>query len=81
MASVSRKEIVRLFGGTDPVEVERALTRAAERLSLRGDVFDRSQLLAVLDEMISTTGVVGVVARFAKARALLLPKAPAATRR
>jgi hypothetical protein len=77
---VTRRELVLLFRSSDPTEVERALAQAMSKLGLGGDTLDQSQILAVLDAMASTPGAVGVAARFAKARALLLPKRAAAKR-
>ncbi len=78
---MTRKELALLFPRTDPVEVERAIALAMERLSLGTGALDQRQVLAVLDAMTSTPGVVGVAARFAKARALLLPKPATAAKR
>jgi hypothetical protein len=78
---VTRSELVLLFPSSDPVEVERAMVRAMKQLNVSGDALDHGQILAILDAMASASGVVGVAARFAKARALLLPKRAAAAKR
>jgi hypothetical protein len=78
---VTRKEILALFPGTDLGEVERALADAMKQLDLRGDDLPHDQALAVLNGMTATPGVVGVAARFAKVRALLLPKKPTGPKR
>jgi hypothetical protein len=48
-----------------------AVTTTAHRLRLNPQSLTRDQALSVLDELACTEGIVGVVARFAKARFLL----------
>jgi hypothetical protein len=50
-----------------------AVTTSAHRLQLDPQNLSREQALAVLDVLAATDGIVGVVARFAKARFLLEP--------
>ncbi len=52
-------------------KAEEAVVTAAERLGLQGDAYDRDQTLRILDLLAVESGLVGVVARFAKARVLL----------
>lgn len=57
---------------------------AAQQLQLSGRDFDREETLAILELMASSPGLVGIVARFAKARAILsfMPSdEPASSRR
>lgn len=64
--------IVRLLGdrvdGATAVDVVRA---TAESLGLPGPTYDRDEVVAILDRLAADDGVMAVVARFAKARALL----------
>jgi hypothetical protein len=71
---VTRIELVKLFPGNDPAEVDRAIVRVMEELHLTTNDLSHEQVLAILDAMTHLPGVVGVAARFAKVRALLFPK-------
>lgn len=44
---------------------------AARKLLLPNDALGKAQVLALLEELASTPGIVGVTARFAKARIIL----------
>jgi hypothetical protein len=71
---VTRTELVKLFPGNDPAEVDRAIAQAMVELHFTTNDLSHEQVLAILDAITAMPGVVGVAARFAKVRALLLPK-------
>lgn len=75
MTRFTREDLVDLFRRAEPEEVLRAVDEAAARLGLRMQSYERSQALAILDEMSRSDGAIGISAAFAKARVLLLPKA------
>jgi len=65
-------EIAALLAPSIGEERARELVEAAVRkLGYKADALDREQATRVFDELAKATGVVGAVARFAKARALL----------
>jgi hypothetical protein len=71
---VTRTEIVKLFPGNDPAGIEQAIVQVMDQLHLTTNDLSHDQVLAILDAMTHLPGLIGVAARFAKVRALLLPK-------
>ena len=71
---MTRQELVQLFPSVDRGEVERAIAAAMQQLKVTSDELSATQLVAVLEAMTSNPGPVGVAARFAKVRVLLMPK-------
>jgi hypothetical protein len=66
-------ELVGLLASTVGQErAEDAVLEAVRRLGLPARALSRDQALSVLDDLASRSGLVGVTARFAKARAILL---------
>jgi hypothetical protein len=66
-------ELVGLLAGTVGQErAEDAMLDSIRRLGLPSRALSRDQTLMVLDDLASLPGLVGVTARFAKARAILL---------
>ncbi len=71
--SLLLSELVGLLAGTVGQErAEEAVLDAVRRLGLPSRALSRDQILAVLDDLAARAGLVGVTARFAKARAILL---------
>jgi hypothetical protein len=71
---LTREDLVDLFRRADPEQVLRAVDEAAAKLGLRMQSYERSEALAILDEMSRSEGAIGISAAFAKARVLLLPR-------
>jgi hypothetical protein len=68
---VTDDEICSFLGAkVDPAEVKRRLGLASRRLGLRSP-YTPEQVVLRLEELASGTGVIAIVARFAKARVLL----------
>lgn len=70
-AGVSRADLARLLAQSLGHEkATDAIHRAAHALGIRReiDVLDKSQALAVLEQVAQTPGLVGITARFAKSR-------------
>jgi len=66
-------EIVGLLASTVGQErAEEAVLEAVRRLGLPARALSRDQTMMVLDDLAARAGLVGVTARFAKARAILL---------
>lgn len=71
--SIFMAEVVGLISGAVGQErAEEAVLDAVRRLRLPSRALSRNQTLAVFDDLASRTGPVGLAARFAKARAILL---------
>lgn len=65
-------DIVRLLGErVEPGPASDAVRATAASLGIPGPAYDRDQVLAILAILAEGDGVLAVVARFAKARALL----------
>lgn len=45
-----------------------AVSKAAQKLGLRRERFDKNEALSVLEQIAQTPGLVGITARFAKSR-------------
>jgi hypothetical protein len=71
---MTHAELAELFVSVDAAEVRSAIDETATRLGLGHYDLTRAQVLQVLDELMTTQGILGVAARFAKARALLQPR-------
>jgi hypothetical protein len=71
-------DLVRMLSETLGQEkAEEAISTAATRLGLAGAPdFDRAQTLAIFEHLAATPGIVGIVARFAKARSILAFRPP-----
>ena len=70
--TISTSDVVALLAPS--IGQERAtelIEGACRKLRIAGDSLTRTQMEAILDDLALTPGVVGAVARFAKARALL----------
>jgi hypothetical protein len=71
--SLMMGELVGLLASTVGQErAEEAVTEVVRRLGLPARSLSRDQTLQVLDDLAARAGLVGVTARFAKARAILL---------
>ena len=69
---LSRKQLVEMLSeslGDD--KARQVIGDTVARLGFGGLEYDREQVLAILEAMTEEPGLVGVVARFAKARAIL----------
>ena len=67
-----RSELIRMLSETLGQEkAEEAVTGTARKLEIFGLDYDRAQALAILEHLANGPDIVGVVARFAKARVIL----------
>ncbi len=67
-----RSELIRMLSETLGQEkAEEAVTGMARKLEIFGLEYDRAQALAILEHLANGPDIVGVVARFAKARVIL----------
>ena len=70
--TISRDDLVKQLGASMGHEKALdAIQSAAGHLHIRGEEFDRDQTMRILDQLSATPGLVGTVARFAKARVIL----------
>jgi hypothetical protein len=70
--TVDLRDIVELFSGAmTPEQSEAAVLGAARHLRLPKDRLDKAQALSLVDHLAAEPGVVGLCARFAKARLIL----------
>jgi hypothetical protein len=68
----TRGDLVSLFRGrSDGAALLEAIAAAEARVGLQGPDYDADQALAVLEELANAPGIIGVTARFSKARLLL----------
>jgi hypothetical protein len=72
---LEQRELVEMFAGaTGHERAKELIERAAAAQGATGAVMPRSVAIKVLEGLASEPGVVGVVARFAKARIALKPR-------
>ena len=70
--TIDLREVIDLFAGTMGSEKsEEIVTAAARRLGFAGERLDRTRALALVDSLADEAGMVGLCARFAKARLIL----------
>jgi len=71
-STVDLRDVVELFAGAmSPEQSEAAVLGAARHLRLPKDRLDKAQALSLVDHLAAEPGVVGLCARFAKARLIL----------
>lgn len=68
---ISLKDIVPLLGALGEAKAQDVLRQAAATLEIRKKELEPSEVLQVLEEIASFPGLIGITARFAKARAIL----------
>jgi hypothetical protein len=67
-----RVELVKILGASLGQEkAADAIHHACVRLALKGDAFTMDETMRILETLATTPGLVGTVARFAKARVIL----------
>ncbi len=64
-------ELVPLFSALGEAKAQDVLALAAAKLEIRKKELEPSEVLQVLEEIASFPGLIGITARFAKARAIL----------
>jgi hypothetical protein len=69
---IPRSELVKQLAASLGYEkAEEVLTSTASQLGIAADPLNKTETLEILDQMLKTPGLVGVVARFVKVRVLL----------
>ena len=70
-ASIPRAEIVHMLSALGEAKANDVVLKTARELGLPTEMFDGRQALQILEAIARQPGLVGITARFAKARAIL----------